>query len=251
MLLLHEILARIETTRPRYHFSLYLLILHIRAWDFLFRERESRRIKNFGSPQLQQILLRRQQLITPQPIIIRILVLPQTKSLRHDTGAFRHRIVIDRNMHRIYEIGEARCILRCHELPLLKQEHLLIHLLQQQFELVLITRLTCVKLKDSLLEGYDQGFEKGVVFGLLGAGGETTIDTHKIIIEYKDNIIYGSRAIIGRWLLFLCGIFVRFRPFRSLILRIIRGVGLCGWLRRVTEVGGSGMLFKAFVFIIG
>lgn len=154
-------------------------------------------------------------------------------------------------MHRIYEIGEARCILRCHELPLLKQEHLLIYLLQQQFELVLITRLTCVKLKDSFLEGNDQGFEKGVVFGLLGAGGETTIDTHKIIIEYKDKIIYGSRAIIGRWWMFLCGIFVRFRPSRSLILRIIRGVGLCGWLRTVTGVGGSGMLFKVFVFIIG
>ena len=85
----------------------------------------------------------------------------------------------------------------------------------------------------------------------MGTGGETTIDTHKIIIEYISNIIYGNRAIIGRRWLFLRGIFVRFRTFRSLILKIIKGAEPCGCLRRVLEAGGLGRLFRAFAFILG
>jgi len=60
-------------------------------------EGKSGRVKYFGCPQLKQILFGSKELVTFEAIIS-LSVFAKTKGLRHNTGAFRHGIVVDGDM---------------------------------------------------------------------------------------------------------------------------------------------------------
>jgi hypothetical protein len=148
--------------------------------DGRFGKREGGRVEYLGGSEFQQVLLGCKQGVAFKRTVA--VLLPETEGLRHDTGALGERIVVDIDMEGIYEIGEAGGELGRHELPLLEQKHLLVDLLDQQFELILIARLPSIKLQHSLLQSYHQHLQQIVVFRLLPACGKSAVHTHKIII---------------------------------------------------------------------
>ena len=100
-----------------------------------------------------------QHLVTREWFFIRLSCFPESQ-VRADAGALRHIIIIDLDTKLVHQVGKAGAVFGWHELPPFEQVHLLVDLLDEQFELILIALLALVELDESLLKGNYEGLQE-------------------------------------------------------------------------------------------
>ena len=147
----------IETAASRVKSRSPFLIFRIRQGFELFFIEWQCRVEYFIGFDLKKVPFIAEKSIAPELIPLKIRgLLPETKGLTHHAGTFRHGVIVDDNIERIDEIGETSGVLGLHILPLFKKKHFLIKFLDEQFELILITRFTLIKLDQSFFKGDHQ-----------------------------------------------------------------------------------------------